>query len=60
MFFAILNLSLIAAFLVGRAEVSKEGAWTDRLRSCFLDYHAPIQAVALARRGLRAAPAVAG
>ena len=36
-FLLILNLSLIAAFLVGSAEESIEGVWTVRLRSCYLD-----------------------
>jgi len=36
-FLVILNISLIAAFLVGSAEESIEGVWTVRLRSCYLD-----------------------
>jgi hypothetical protein len=48
----ILNLSLIAAFLVGSAEERIEGVWTVRLRDCYLDYHANIHAVALACPGV--------
>ena len=51
-FLFIVNLSLIAAFLVGSAEESIEGVWTVRLRSCYLDYHANIHAVTLAFPGV--------
>ena len=38
--------------MVGTAEESIEGVWTVRLRSCYLDYHANIHAVALACPGV--------
>jgi hypothetical protein len=45
-FLLILNLSLIAAFLVSSAEERIEGVWTVRLRGCYLDYHTPTVALA--------------
>jgi hypothetical protein len=48
----ILNLSLIAAFLVGSAEELVDGVLTVKLRNCHLDYHANIHAVALACPGV--------
>ena len=54
----ILNLSLIAAFLVGSAEETIDGVWTVRLRSCYLDYHTP--AVALACPAVEAVAAAGG
>jgi hypothetical protein len=47
-FLLILNLSLIAVFLIGSAEERIEGVWTVKLRDCNLDYHVNIHAVALA------------
>ena len=38
--------------LVGTAEETIEGVWTVRLRSCYLDYHTNIHAVALACPGV--------
>ena len=44
----IVNLSPLAAFLVGAAEESIGGVWTARLRDCYLDYHTYAVALALA------------
>jgi hypothetical protein len=51
-FLVILNISLIAAFLVGTAERLTDGVWTFRLRGCYLDYHESIYTVALACPGV--------
>ena len=51
-FLLILNISLIAAFLVGSAERLTDDIWTVRLRDCYLDYHTPLHAVALACPGV--------
>jgi len=51
-FLVILNVSIIAAFLVGNAERLTEDVSTARLRDCYLDYHTPIHAVALACLGV--------
>ena len=51
-FLVILNISLIAAFLVGSAERLTDDVWTVRLKDCYLDYLESIHAAALARPGV--------
>jgi hypothetical protein len=51
-FLLILNISLIAAFLVGTAERLTDDVWTVRLRGCYLDYHESIHTMALACPGV--------
>ena len=41
-----------STLLIGSAEERIEGVWTVRLRSCYLDYHANIHAVALVCPGV--------